>query len=102
MLDRRSGPMITVAIAAAAFGAVIASSISQTLGQAGATRPARIEGKPNFSGIWQANNEANCDLPAHAALPLRLGYIQDGLGPRRARALVHRGSARSGRRTRRR
>jgi hypothetical protein len=61
--------MITVAIAAAAFGAIVASSITQTLGQAGATRPARVEGKPSFSGIWQTNNEANWDLQAHAALP---------------------------------
>ena len=30
-------------------------------------RPARIGGKPNFSGIWQANNEAYWDLEAHAA-----------------------------------
>src|SRR5437899_5348175 len=61
--------MITVAIAAAALGAVIATSITQTSGQAPASRAARIEGKPNFSGIWQANNEANWDLQAHAALP---------------------------------
>jgi len=69
MLDRRSGSLITVAVAAAAFGAVVSASITQTSGQAGAARPARIEGKPNFSGIWQANNEANWDLQAHAALP---------------------------------
>ena len=69
MLDRRSGSMITVALAAAAVGAVIATSITQTAGQAPAARPASIEGKPNLSGIWQANNEANWDLQAHAALP---------------------------------
>src|SRR5258708_20238614 len=69
MLDRRSGSMITVAIAAAALGAVISASITQTSGQAQTARPARIDGKPNFSGIWQANNEANWDLQAHAALP---------------------------------
>ena len=59
---------IMVAIAAAAVGAVISMSMTQTSGQAQSTRPARIEGKPNFSGIWQANNEANWDLQAHAAL----------------------------------
>jgi hypothetical protein len=69
MLDRRSGSMITVAIAAAALGAVISTSITQTSGQATAARPASVGGKPNFSGIWQANNEANWDLQAHAALP---------------------------------
>src|SRR5260370_27043300 len=69
MLARRSGSMITVAIAAAALGAAITASITQTSGQAPAARPASIGGKPNFSGIWQANNEANWDLQAHAALP---------------------------------
>src|SRR6202140_232337 len=67
MLDRFSGSMITIAIAAAAVSAVIAVSITRTSGQA--ARPARVGGKPNLSGIWQANNEANWDLQAHAALP---------------------------------
>jgi len=31
--------------------------------------PARIVGKPNLSGIWQANNEAHWDLEAHEARP---------------------------------
>src|SRR5258708_36376808 len=44
-------------------------SIPRTAGPAQAAAPARIEGKPNLSGIWQANNEANWDLQAHAALP---------------------------------
>jgi hypothetical protein len=63
--------MIMVAIAAAAVGAVIATSITPTSGQAPAqaARVARVGGKPNLSGIWQANNEANWDLQAHAALP---------------------------------
>jgi hypothetical protein len=61
--------MTTVAIAAAAVGAVISLSMTQTSGQAPAARPASVEGKPNFSGIWQANNEANWDLQAHAARP---------------------------------
>src|ERR1700737_3994615 len=67
MRHRFSGSMITVAIAAAAVSAVISISVTRTAGQA--VRPARVGGKPNFSGIWQANNEANWDLQAHAALP---------------------------------
>jgi len=71
--------MITVAIAAAALGAVISASVTQTSGQGGATRPARIEGKPNLSGIWQANNEAYWDLQAHGA---RAGMVmQPGVYP---------------------
>src|SRR5216683_3961800 len=67
MRARFSGSMLTVAIAAAAVGAVISVSVTRTSGQG--ARPARVGGKPNFSGIWQANNEANWDLQAHAALP---------------------------------
>src|SRR3984893_13479671 len=60
----------TVAITAAAVGAVISMSMTQPSARAQqAARPASVEGKPNFSGIWQANNEANWDLQAHAARP---------------------------------
>src|SRR5579864_6644140 len=72
MRGRFSRSMFTVAFAAAAASAAISVSIARTSGQsqaASASRPARVAGKPNFSGIWQANNEANWDLEAHAALP---------------------------------
>ena len=69
MRDWHLPSMITVAIAAAAVGAVISGSMTQTSGQAPAARPASVGGKPNFSGIWQSNNEANWDLQAHAARP---------------------------------
>ena len=70
MRDRSLRSMIVVAIAGAAVGAVIATSITPTSGQAPAAvaRVARVGGKPNLSGIWQANNEANWDVQAHAAL----------------------------------
>ncbi len=32
-------------------------------------RLVRIDGHPNFSGVWQALNEANWDLESHAARP---------------------------------
>ncbi len=45
-------------------------SVTRTAGQGPATRPARtVDDEPNFSGIWQANNEAHWDLEAHAARP---------------------------------
>src|SRR3954447_4453145 len=69
MRDRFALSMLTVAVAAASVGAIISATITKTSGQAPITRPATVAGKPNFSGIWQANNEANWDLQAHAALP---------------------------------
>src|ERR1700681_1313111 len=79
MFDRFSGSMITVAIAAAAVSAVISMSITRTSGQAPAARPASAGGKPNFTGIWQSNNEANWDLQAHAARPAAV--TQPGIYP---------------------
>jgi hypothetical protein len=62
------GSMISAVIAAAAVSAIICVSVTRTAGQA--SRPARTaDKKPNFSGIWQANNEANWDLQAHEARP---------------------------------
>src|SRR5690349_12233589 len=77
-----SRSMITVAIAAALVSAVLSISITRTSGQTPATpaaRPARVGGKPNLSGIWQANNEANWDLQAHAALAAAV--TQPGIYP---------------------
>ena len=40
--------------------------------------PGRIAGKPDFSGIWEANNTANWDLQTHQARPM---VPQPGLLP---------------------
>src|SRR6185503_17074003 len=67
----------SVAIVAGVVGAVVSISMSQTAGQT--PRPGRIAGRPNFSGIWQANNEAHWDVQAHAA---RAGAVtQPGIYP---------------------
>jgi len=59
--------MIAVAAAAAVVGAAISASVTQSAGAP--ARPGDIAGQPNFSGIWQANNEAHWDVQAHAARP---------------------------------
>ena len=72
-----NGSMISVAIAAAAVGAAVTLSVTHTAGDA--SRPSRIGGHPNLSGIWQANNEAHWDLQAHDA---RAGAVmQPGVYP---------------------
>ena len=66
MRNQFRGSTISVALATAAVTAVIAVSMTRAAGQA--ARPTRtVDDKPNFSGIWQALNEAHWDLEAHAA-----------------------------------
>jgi hypothetical protein len=61
---------VTVVGALLAGGALLAS------GQAAKYRAPRIDGKPDFNGIWQTVNEANYDLEGHnarSAMALRPG-----------------------------
>ncbi len=67
-----TGSTIALALAAAAVGALITVAVTrttdQTTDQTG--RPARTaDDRPNFSGIWQALNEAHWDVQAHEARP---------------------------------
>ncbi len=63
-----SSSLIATGIVAAVAIAVVSVSMTRTSGQGslGARTP---DGKPNFSGVWQANNEANWDLQPHQARP---------------------------------
>jgi hypothetical protein len=67
MRIRLNASMIAVAAAAAVVGAAISASVTQSAGAP--ARPGDIAGRPNFSGIWQANNEAHWDVQAHDARP---------------------------------
>lgn len=76
------GVVAAVALAVASAGAVGSVSCArggpaEESGQL--VRPAQVEGKPNFTGIWQANNEAHWDLQAHEARPAVM--TQPGLHP---------------------
>ena len=50
-------------------GAVIVAAVAVAQLAAQTQAPARLQGKPNLSGIWQAMNEANWDIQAHEARP---------------------------------
>ena len=67
MRNRFNGSSISLALAAAAVSAVVTASIPGIEGQS--ERGRTVDGRPDFSGIWQANNEAHWDLEAHAARP---------------------------------
>ncbi len=77
MTVKQMSALVTVAVAASAVTAVVTLSITGASGQQAqastvpklAQRPARVADKPNMSGVWQALNEANWDLEAHAARP---------------------------------
>ena len=65
MRNRLRRRWMVVMTGVAAVVAVVALSVARPATQG--TRVDRIDGRPNFSGIWQANNEANWDLQAHEA-----------------------------------
>lgn len=68
MANRTSGSTIVIVILSIAAGAAL--GVAFTRGTTSAPRAARTaDSKPDFSGIWQTNNEAYWDLEAHEARP---------------------------------
>ena len=78
----RAGPSLCrPSLSAAAVTAVLFSLITQSaapVSAAGQEGLPRIAGKPDFNGIWEANNTANWDLQTHQARPM---VAQPGLTP---------------------
>ena len=74
-----TGSMIVLALVAAAVGASV-TQLGPRSAEAQASGIRRTpDGRPDFSGIWQAMNEAHWDLQAHAA---RAGIVtQEGVYP---------------------
>ncbi len=81
---RSWGTVCTVAVAMAAVTGVLVSLVTA---QSPAPAPAAVQGaiprlagvgKPDFNGIWEANNTANWDLQTHVARPM---VGQPGLTP---------------------
>jgi len=62
----RTAIIIGAAIASVGLLVLIANPIT---GQAPGSPAARVSGKPDLNGIWQALNEANYDLELHMARP---------------------------------
>ena len=80
MRKRFRAPVIAAAAAAVLAGVLLSVTRSSGQAQPGqAPRPARLDGHPNLNGIWQALNEANWDLEAHAARPGMV--VQAGVHP---------------------
>ena len=70
---RHLGKSFAIAGLAAAAIAVLFSLVTEPaapVSAAGPDVPGRIAGKPDFNGIWEANNTANWDLLTHAARPM--------------------------------
>src|ERR1700709_1542860 len=71
MANRKVAVFLLIAFTLIAQTATLAFAADQ--GAAG-----RIAGKPDFSGIWEANNTANWDLQTHEARPI---VAQPGFTP---------------------
>jgi hypothetical protein len=103
-MRHRAGRWARALAAAAAIGFVAGAARAQSP----AERPARVAGRPNFNGIWQAVNTANWNLESHpaealsdfwklgaiAAIPAGRSVVRGGTIPYRPEALAKRGENR--------
>lgn len=80
------GKGCAIALSAAAITAGVMSLFSQNVARVSAAvepTQGRIAGKPDFNGIWEANNTANWDLLTHQARPMvaQPGFIPGSVVP---------------------
>jgi hypothetical protein len=67
------GKGFAIALTAAAASAALFSLVTQSARRATAAATdtvGRVAGKPDFNGVWEANNTANWDVQNHQARPL--------------------------------
>src|SRR5499433_1033242 len=67
MSTRINGSTIVIVILSAIVGAGIAIALTRSRAEPASASARTSDGKPNLSGVWQANNEAHWDLQAHEA-----------------------------------
>jgi len=75
------GKRFAIAVTTAAVMAGLISLVTETaapVSAAGQETLPRLAGKPDFNGLWEANNTANWDLQTHQARPM---VAQPGLTP---------------------
>ena len=67
---RDAAVAIVTAVVVAGFMLAMPRTSGQTLAAQGAQLIRRADGKPDFSGIWQANSGAHWDLLTHTPRPM--------------------------------
>jgi hypothetical protein len=66
---------ITGAVVAMTVAVAVSLTVAPTAGQGQAARPARIDGRPNLNGVWQAIGTAHWNLEDHSASATKIWQL---------------------------